>query len=121
MYSAKTFTLAIAPLLWAVNANVDFDLDDAPNSCKIICRPIGQLSDRCDVDLRSDIDRDENLLQAQCICTNKSFDVGKIAALCADCMHQSANNSKRDDDHADKGDLKGMSIIVLVPIHNVDP
>lgn len=107
MYSAKTLALAIAPLFLVVNAKVDFDLGDAPNSCKTICRPISQLSDRCNVDLRSDIDLDENRLEAQCFCTNKSFDVGKIAALCADCMHQSANGTKRDDNRADQDDLRG--------------
>jgi hypothetical protein len=107
MYSTKTLALAIAPLLLAVSANVDFDLDDVPNSCKAICRPVAQLSSQCDVDLRSDNDRDENLLQAQCVCTNTSFDVGKIAGLCADCMHQSANSQNRDDDRADRDDLRG--------------
>lgn len=108
MYTYNALALAVAPLLLLAQAKVDFDLDDAPNDCKTICRPLGRLSDMCDIDLKSDIDRDENNLQAQCICTNKSFDVSKIAALCASCMHQSADKDrKRDDDHADKDDLKG--------------
>ncbi|KAK2597383.1 hypothetical protein QQS21_006007 [Conoideocrella luteorostrata] len=109
MYSAKTLALALAPFLLAVNAKVDFDSGDAPNECKAICGPIGQLSKQCDVDLRSDIDRDENRLQSQCICTNKSFNVGSIAALCADCMHQSYNKGgKRDSNRADRDDLKDI-------------
>lgn len=107
MHSVKTLALAIAPLLLGVSAKVSFDMGDAPNSCKTICKPLGDLSNMCDTDLRSDIDRDENRLEAQCICTNKSFDVAKIAALCADCMHQSANSTKRDDNRADQDDLNG--------------
>jgi len=106
----KTIVAALAPLALVARASVDFDMDDVPTSCKTICSPIGQLSDRCDTDLRSDIDRDEKLLEAQCVCTNRSFDVAKIAALCADCMHQSANGRRRrddDDNRADQDDLKG--------------
>ncbi|KAJ6447182.1 CAP22 protein [Purpureocillium lavendulum] len=107
----KTLALAMAPLVLVAQAGVGFDMDDVPNSCKTICGPMGQLSDRCDTDLRSDNDRDEHLLEAQCVCTNRSFDVAKIAALCADCMHQSANGSKRrddDDNRADRDDLKDI-------------
>lgn len=116
MYTLNTVALAIAPLALLAQA-VDFDISDAPTSCKTICGPLGELSNKCDIDLRSDIDRDERLLENQCICTNKSFDVAKFAALCADCMHQSASNKKRqdnddddDDDHrdrADRDDIRG--------------
>ncbi|UNI13293.1 hypothetical protein JDV02_000050 [Purpureocillium takamizusanense] len=114
MYS-KTIIAALAPLALVARASVDFDMDDVPNSCATICRPIGTLSDRCDTDLRSDIDRDEKLLEAQCVCTNRSFDVAKIAALCADCMHQSANGKRRRDDdnnRADRDDLKDIDNIM---------
>ncbi|XWW95913.1 hypothetical protein V2A60_003882 [Cordyceps javanica] len=112
MRHTTTIALAIAQFVLGANADVDLDIDDVPTSCKAICRPITTLSDRCDVDLRSDNDRDEHLLQNQCICTNKSFDVGKIAALCADCMHQS-RKPKRDD-HADKDDLRDIDEILSV-------
>lgn len=116
MYSRKTLALAVAPLLLAVHASVDLDMDDVPVSCKTICGPVGQLSDKCDTDLPSDVDRDEKLLEAQCVCTNKSFAVAKIAALCADCMHQSARQGRRDDDkHADQGDLRGQSAFIHPP------
>lgn len=111
----KTIVAALAPLALVARASVDFDMDDVPTSCKTICGPIGQLSDRCDTDLRSDIDRDEKLLEAQCVCTNRSFDVAKIAALCADCMHQSANGRRRrddDDNRADQDDLKDIDNIM---------
>ncbi len=109
MRHTTSIALAIAQFVLAANAQVELDMDDVPTPCKTICKPIGTLSDRCDVDLRSDNDRDEHHLQNQCICTNKSFDVGKIAALCADCMHQSKKNKRDDDDdHADNDDLKRM-------------
>ena len=113
MHYSSTVAFALAPLALLANAQaVDLDMGDVPTPCKTICGPIGTLSDKCDVDLRSDIDKDENHLQNQCICTNKSFDVAKIAAMCADCMHQSKKNKKRDDDdddaHADSDDLKGI-------------
>ncbi len=125
MHYSRNVVLAIAPFLLGVHAQVDLDMDDVPNSCKAICKPIGELSDKCDVDLRSDNDADEHHLQNQCICTNQSFDVAKIAAMCADCMHQSQQNNNGDndndndddddddnddndgDDHADSDDLEG--------------
>ncbi|KAM3510465.1 hypothetical protein MY11210_005867 [Beauveria gryllotalpidicola] len=109
-----TIALAIAQLILAANAQVDLDMDDVPTPCKTICRPIGTLSDRCDVDLRSDNDRDEHLLQNQCICTNKSFDVGKIAALCADCMRQTRNNGRDDNDRADSDHLRDIDELLSV-------
>ncbi|POR35590.1 Protein CAP22 [Tolypocladium paradoxum] len=108
MYSVKTLALAVAPLLLVVHASADIEIGDVPASCKTICGPIAQLSDDCDPDLQSGSDRDEDLLEAQCVCTNKSFDVAKIAALCADCMHQSAKQGRRDDDEDDdQEDLVG--------------
>ncbi|CEJ81195.1 hypothetical protein VHEMI01339 [[Torrubiella] hemipterigena] len=98
-------TLALLAGLPAAALALGIDMDDIPSACKPICKPIGTLSDRCDVDLKSDIDRDEDRLTNQCICTNKSFDVAKIAALCAACVHQSQN---MDSDHKDKGDAKDI-------------
>ncbi|KYK59154.1 uncharacterized protein DCS_00284 [Drechmeria coniospora] len=93
---------AIAPLLLAVRADVDLDLDDVPNACQSICRPVSQLARVCETDAKGTSDRDNDLLEAQCVCTNKSFDVAKVAALCAACMHQ--NNASRDD----LGDIDGL-------------
>ena len=90
------------------------DMDDVPEHCHTICRPIADLSKQCDVDLGFNENKNEDLLHNQCVCTNKSFDVGTIAAECADCMHQKVK-SKRDlhlgnhddDDDIDADDLKG--------------
>lgn len=98
----------VAPFSLVAHAQVDLDAGDVPTPCKTICKPITDLSDKCDIDLVSDKDADESHLQNQCICTNKSFDVAKFAAYCADCMHQT-QKSKRDDGHADAGDLKRKS------------
>ncbi|KAL6400287.1 CAP22 protein [Ilyonectria robusta] len=89
MYANK-IALAIAPLLLLARADLQLDNDDVPTACRAICRPIVTLTNACEVDLSGsdDTDRNENRLEAQCICTNDSFDVGHIAALCADCMRQ---------------------------------
>ncbi|KAJ6436944.1 CAP22 protein [Purpureocillium lavendulum] len=111
----KTLAVALATLALVSRASVDFDMDDVPTSCKTICGPIDQLTDRCDTDLYSGVDRDEKLLEAQCVCINRSFDVAKIAALCADCMHESANGSRRrdnDDIRADQDALEDIDNIM---------
>lgn len=100
-------------------SGVELDMDDVPSPCKTICRPIGTLSKQCDVDLDSNSSHDERLLQNQCICTNNSFNVGNIAALCADCMHQSVKKrdlSEKRDKHADADDVKGILIIYLLVV-----
>lgn len=99
--------LAIAPLLLTVRADIDLDLDDTPSVCRDTCRPIAQLADRCHVDLDGDDDdRQEDLLEAQCFCTNESFDVEATAALCHDCIRQNYNSTSNDwdDDNHDHDD-----------------
>lgn len=99
--------LATAAPLASAGFGVGLDNDDVPSACKTICGPITRLSDACDVDLRSDIDKDEDHLQNQCICTNKSFDVANVAGLCGDCIHQNSKRSKRDDDGKEGKFAKG--------------
>ena len=65
-------------------------MSDVPAACRAICGPVGALSRQCETDLRSDVDRDERLLEAQCVCTNRSFDVQWWTARCADCFRQDA-------------------------------
>ncbi|KAI1057123.1 hypothetical protein LB507_002263 [Fusarium sp. FIESC RH6] len=97
MYTS-TIALALAPLLLLARADVNLDRDDIPRECDTICNPIVDLKRACDTDLRGDRDRDEDRLEAQCVCTNDSFNVARVAALCADCIHQ---NVRRDDDDDD--------------------
>ncbi|KAM5341837.1 hypothetical protein ACJ41O_014868 [Fusarium nematophilum] len=95
--------LAIAPLLYLARADVNLDRDDVPSACDAICEPIVELTRTCDTDLRGDRDRVEDRLEAQCVCTNDSFDVGQVAALCADCIRQ---NRRADDDDDDDDDVR---------------
>ncbi|KAJ3499356.1 hypothetical protein NLG97_g398 [Lecanicillium saksenae] len=103
MRHGSGITLALASLTLVTHAQVDLDMDDVPMACKPICKPIGDLSNKCDIDLASDNDNDEHHLQNQCICTNDSFNVAKIAALCAACMHGS-KRYKRGGSRADNID-----------------
>ena len=100
MYTS-TIALALAPLFLLARADVNLDRDDIPRECDTICNPIVDLTRACDTDLRGDRDRDEDRLEAQCVCTNDSFNVARVAALCADCIHQ---NVRRDDDDDDDDD-----------------
>ncbi|KAL6923930.1 hypothetical protein ACHAPO_006636 [Fusarium lateritium] len=113
MYTS-TFALAIAPLLLLARADVSLDRDDIPRACDAICNPIVDLTRACDTDLRGDRDRDEDRLEAQCVCTNDSFNVARVAALCADCIHQNAPRDNDDDDDDDdrRDDTKDIDDIL---------
>jgi hypothetical protein len=96
--------LTVASLVATARASIDFDLDDAPSVCRTTCAPIDDLANRCEVDLNDNVDdedRQEDLLEAQCFCTNDSFDVRAVAALCRDCIRQ---NRDQDHDHDDDDD-----------------
>lgn len=76
--------------------DLDLDDDDIPSQCRSLCEPVKRLTDICEVDDDDRLtDREEDLLQAQCFCTNSSFDVAGRTAQCAACMHE--NNRDRDD------------------------
>ncbi|KAH7230637.1 uncharacterized protein BKA55DRAFT_525672 [Fusarium redolens] len=88
--------------------------DDVPSACKTICQPIVDLTNTCDIDPK-EADKDnekrtklrlrerseaEEGIEANCICTNKSFDVAAVMALCASCMVQ--NNQETEVIDVDK-------------------
>ncbi|KAF4976489.1 hypothetical protein FZEAL_6855 [Fusarium zealandicum] len=100
---AKSIILAIAPLLFLASADTSLSGDDIPRACTDICRPIVDLSRACDTDLPGEQDRTEDRLEAQCVCTNKSFNVARIAGLCADCIRQNPVMDNDDDDDDDGG------------------
>ncbi|KAF5012797.1 hypothetical protein FDECE_1159 [Fusarium decemcellulare] len=100
MYT-NTIAIALAPLFLLARADVSLDRDDIPRACDTICDPIVDLTRACDTDLRGDQDRTEDRLEAQCVCTNDSFDVGRVAALCADCIRQNRQTDNDDDDDDD--------------------
>jgi hypothetical protein len=84
----------------------ELDADDVPASCKTICQPIVDLSNACDIDPKENKTKDkrgdfllvarskaEEAIEANCICTNKSFDVAAVMALCASCMTQNSEDT----------------------------
>ncbi|KAL0938540.1 CAP22 protein [Colletotrichum truncatum] len=79
-----------------VKADLQLDAEDIPTQCNAVCRPISDLGRACEVNddqIRDDLTEDR--LEAQCVCTNNSFNVSQYAALCASCMDQ--NTRDRDD------------------------
>jgi hypothetical protein len=96
----------VAPLVARAD-DLELDRDDIPASCSSICEPTRRLADICDVDDdRINNDRIEDLLNLQCVCTNKSFDVARFAALCQSCMSQNTN---------DRSDLEGKLPVPCCP------
>lgn len=80
---------------------------DTPDISFQICQPIVTLTNTCDVDpnetdtdndkrkklrLRASEEADESI-EANCICTNKSFDVAGVMALCASCISQNGKTT----------------------------
>ncbi|SPN98449.1 uncharacterized protein DNG_01493 [Cephalotrichum gorgonifer] len=106
MHLSKTLPVASALLLSALPlAAADFDREDIPTACTTICEPVRQLVRLCDVD--DDAvggDRNEDLLERQCICQNTSFDVANVAGQCQDCVEKNWRNGCRDDDDSDDDD-----------------
>ncbi|KAG7110913.1 Protein CAP22 like protein [Verticillium longisporum] len=86
-----------------VNADLELDRDDYPAQCQNVCDPVARLGQLCNFDDNDRLDdRTEDQLEAQCFCTNNSFNVAQVAAQCAACMH----NANRDtDDNEDINDI----------------
>jgi hypothetical protein len=106
MHSALLTVLLLQIALFiSISSTEELDAGDVPNACSTICQPIVQLTSICDVDPRQTEDSngenggDDNVpetdeaVESQCICTNTSFDVASIAALCASCIQQNANST----------------------------
>ncbi|KAH8662691.1 hypothetical protein BGZ61DRAFT_593493 [Ilyonectria robusta] len=86
--------------------------DDVPSACTTICQPIVDLTNTCDIDpnetdndddkrrklrLRESNESDEEAIEANCICTNTSFDIAAVMALCASCMSQNSQSTEDVD------------------------
>lgn len=87
----KTFAPILLALAATAYADLDIDVNDVPVTCQSICRPTLELSRTCDID--SDLvggDLAEFQGEQACYCTNQSFDVGRITALCQSCVQQNA-------------------------------
>ncbi|KAF9765254.1 hypothetical protein IL306_002503, partial [Fusarium sp. DS 682] len=103
-------TIYLAGLAAVIPATLAEELraDDVPSACKTICQPIGDLADAWDIGPEEeDNDNDkrtklrlrerseaEESIEANCICTNKSFDVAAVMALCASCMVQNSQDTE---------------------------
>jgi hypothetical protein len=103
---ASALLLSVAPLATAD----DFDAEDVPRSCVSVCRPIRDLVRQCNVD--DDAvggDRNEDLLERQCICENNSFDVADVAGQCQGCIEEhfeeGCGDNENDDDDDDDDDI----------------
>lgn len=107
MHISKTLPLASALLLSATPLATadDFDSEDIPRACTAICDPIRKLVNACDVDDdRVGGDRNEDLLERQCICQNDSFDVANIAGQCQSCIEDNWQDGCGDNDDDDDDD-----------------
>ena len=94
--------LVVASSAMVAVADIDFDWDDVPQVCRSTCEPVRDLSRTCEVDLPGDDnDNQETQLEVQCFCTNTSFDVASVAALCQACIRQEHNPADNNDDDDD--------------------
>ncbi|KAL6409065.1 hypothetical protein AUP68_05434 [Ilyonectria robusta] len=95
---------AVIPTAWAEELRAD----DVPSACTTICQPIVDLTNTCDIDpnetdkrrklrLRKSDESGEEAIEANCICTNTSFDVAAVMALCASCMSQNSQSTEDVD------------------------
>lgn len=99
------FLSALVAVLPAAFAE-EVEAEDVPAACTAICAPVVTLSNTCDLDRTRRLRRDnddaqdaaEEAAEINCICTNKSFDVANVMALCASCMTQN------------RGDVQGTYI-----------
>lgn len=107
----RKLILATASLAASLaRADFDLDSDDIPSQCRDVCDPVRRLGDICDVDDDPFDDRTEALLEAQCYCTNDSFNVSRVTAQCASCLHE------HDDDDDDARDGRGHGPGCFIPL-----
>ena len=78
--------VAVAALAVGARADLDFNINDTPGDCRDICRPMDQLHQTCDAD--------DEAREADCFCTNESFQVAQVAAHCQDCIRQAIDEAR---------------------------
>ncbi|SPJ73981.1 uncharacterized protein FTOL_03711 [Fusarium torulosum] len=107
-----TFLAGLAAVIPTTRAE-ELLAKDVPSACKTICQPIIALTNTCDIDpKKADNNNDgdktiklrlrkksetEESIEANCICSNKSFDVAAVMALCAGCMAQNSQDTEDVD------------------------
>lgn len=92
------FKLFVAlTILGHAYADLDVDADDVPTACQAICRPTTELSRLCDVNdaLVGGDEAVELNNERGCVCSNNSFNVGQMTALCQSCVQQNAIETKK--------------------------
>ncbi|ROT35055.1 hypothetical protein SODALDRAFT_321130 [Sodiomyces alkalinus F11] len=99
MYFSR-LALATASLATVALVSADFILnsDDIPTQCQNVCDPVRELGDICDIDDGPLDDLTEDLIEAQCYCANESFNVNRITAQCASCLHEFRDAQNNRDD-----------------------
>ncbi|PVH91200.1 hypothetical protein DM02DRAFT_497350, partial [Periconia macrospinosa] len=84
-------------LFASMSSAKELNAADIPTACTTICQPIVQLTNTCDINMKKreakparkgSKELAESVLETQCICRNKSFNVASISALCAGCIQQ---------------------------------
>lgn len=107
---SKIILVTLAAVIPVILAE-ELRADDVPSACTTICQPIVDLTNTCDIDPNekdTDNDKkrkmrlrqreeDDEAIEANCICTNKSFDVAGVMGLCASCIAQNGNTSDGKD------------------------
>jgi hypothetical protein len=92
---------------------------DVPAACRTICQPIVELTAICDVNPNEaegaeDEEEEESNEGApepdeapenECFCTNRSFNVGSVAALCASCIEQNKSGVGAEGEEDSMGQL----------------
>lgn len=108
----STILFATLAVVISIHAE-ELRFDDVPTACKTICQPIVDLTNTCDVDPQeTDMDKakrgkvhlrqaeeSDEAIEANCICTNKSFDVAGVMGLCASCITQNGNTVDGKNPH----------------------
>lgn len=112
--------LAVITFPLAVWGGLQLDYADVPSPCVDTCRPVAEISGICDVDadFNDNNEEVEDLMKLQCICTNKSFDVGGATALCASCIDQKGLASDKADNMDDINEIMarcGFKSMVWTP------
>jgi hypothetical protein len=106
MHTTTATALFLSAVFSLVHAE-ELKAGDVPSACSAICGPIVTLTNTCDVNPDSETkrrrrglrhradddgdtadDESDEAVEAQCVCSNTSFNVRSVAALCAACISQ---------------------------------
>ena len=106
---ASAIIVALMPFLLAVKADNVVDAKKIPQACAAICKPVNALVSACEVNKDAVGGKNnEQALETQCICTNKSFDVASVMPKCADCLGQQVGKPRKGSEVYKAEDFKGM-------------